>query len=120
MKLQEILARKLQEKKATNKSSNSISETSTNLTSYSKEQKLLAFLLLYYKSHAKDTYINHGEGALLLYRWLEVEKIEPTTPLPLGLAVGDQYIMYNVLGLHPATVYRILENFRLDKNFLCV
>lgn len=83
---------------------------------YSKEQKLLAFLLLYYKSHAKDTYINYGEGALLLYRWLEVEKIEPTTPLPLGLAVGDQYIMYNILGLHPATVYRILENFRLDKN----
>lgn len=86
---------------------------------YSKEQKLLVFLLLYYKSHAKDTYINWGEGAKLLFNWLEVEEIEPTQELPLGLAVGDQYLLYNILGLHPATVYRILENFRLTKNSPC-
>lgn len=101
MNLKEILLKKQEQKK--------------NSLPYSKEEKLLVFLLLYYKSNAKDTYINHGEGAKLLFDWLDVENIPPYKEIPLGLAIGDQYLLYNILGLHPATVYRILENFRLQK-----
>jgi hypothetical protein len=84
-------------------------------STYTKEQRLLAFLLLYYRSHGKDTYINYGEGARILFTWLEVEKIEPTHHIPLGIAIADQYIMQSCLGLHPLSVYSILQKFYLQK-----
>lgn len=78
------------------------------------EKALTAFLILYYKAHAKDVFIRQGEGACLLYEFLGCPiSSNKYNPLPLGHSIKDAYVIHNILGLPHYVVYGIMEKINL-------
>lgn len=82
--------------------------------SHSDEEALTCFLILFYKAHSKDVYISHGEGACLLYSFLGLPTSSTFYPsIPLGHSIKDHYVINNILGLDPHTVYGIMEKIKI-------
>jgi hypothetical protein len=78
------------------------------------KESLLPFLLLYYRAHAKDVFVEQGKGAKLLYLFFDSPSISPSN-IPDCFTIRDQYILHNILGLSVSGVFSLLKEFYEQK-----
>lgn len=123
----EELTKRHEESLAAYKSAKPLPPVAKSTSIHSKEEKdnlLLVFLLLYYQGHARDLYIQYGEGARILLEWLEVFPPDynpmdyPVSKYPF-FQLNDQYLMYNIFNIHPRAAISILKNFFDSQNSKC-